>query len=107
MKRLLSRDYSRKTGARRRLRQLVAGFAPFALMGFMLPSALFGQKELIIALQRDMSNLQEQMKNLQKGQDEKLAAIQAMLQQAMDASKGVSSGLTAFQHEVDTKLNDQ
>ena len=37
----------------------------------------------------------------------KLAAIQAMLQQAMDASKGVSSGLTTFQHEVDTKLNDQ
>jgi TolA-binding protein len=76
-------------------------------MGFMLPSVLFGQKELIIALQRDMANLQDQMKNLQKGQDEKLAAIQGMLQQAIDGSKGVSSGLTAFQHEVDTKLNDQ
>jgi TolA-binding protein len=110
MKRLLSRDYSRKTGARHLLQQLVPGFAsiaPLVLMGFMLPSALFGQKELIIALQRDMANLQDQMKNLQKGQDDKLAAIQAMLQQAIDGSKGVSSGLTAFQHEVDTKLNDQ
>ncbi len=107
MKRLLSRDYSRKTGARHWLQPLVAGFAPFALAGFMLPSALYGQKELIIALQRDMSSLQEQMKNLQKGQDEKLAAIQAMLQQAVDGSKGVSSGITSLQHEVDTKLNDQ
>jgi TolA-binding protein len=73
----------------------------------MIPSALYGQKELIIALQRDMANLQDQMKNLQKGQDDKLAAIQAMLQQAVDGSKGVSSGLTAFQHEVDTRLNEQ
>jgi TolA-binding protein len=107
MKRLLTRDYSRKMGARHLLQQLVLRAAPLVLMGFMLPSVLFGQKELIIALQRDMANLQDQMKNLQKGQDEKLAVIQAMLQQAMDASKGVSSGLTAFQHEVDTKLNDQ
>lgn len=112
MKRLLSRDYSRKTDARNLLQQLVAGFArfaPIALIGFMLPSALFGQKtnDLIIALQRDMSSLQEQMKNLQKGQDEKLAAIQAMLQQAVDASKGVSSSIASLQHEVDTKLNDQ
>lgn len=93
MKRLLSRDYSRKTGARRLLQPFVTGFgrfAPLVLMGFMLPSVLFGQKELIIALQRDMASLQDQMKNLQKGQDEKLAAIQAMLQQAVDGSKGVS-----------------
>src|SRR5580658_4004534 len=47
------------------------------------------------------------MKNLKKREDEKLAAIQAMLQQAVDGSKGVSSSLTAFQHEVETKLNDQ
>jgi TolA-binding protein len=79
------------------------------VLGFMIPAVLFGQKtnDLIIALQRDMSSLQEQMKNLQKGQDDKLAAIQAMLQQAMDGSKGVSSSLATFQHEVDIKLNDQ
>jgi len=89
----------------------VAGFAslaPFALVGLMIPSALYGQKtnDLIIALQRDMSSLQEQMKNLQKGQDEKLAAIQAMLQQAVDSSKGVSSSITSLQHDVDKKLED-
>jgi TolA-binding protein len=79
------------------------------VLGFMIPAALYGQKteNLIIALQRDMSSLQEQMKNLQKGQDEKLAAIQAMLQQAIDGSKGVSTGITSLQHEVDTKLNEQ
>jgi TolA-binding protein len=79
------------------------------VLGFMIPAVLFGQKtnDLIIALQRDMSSLQEQMKNLQKGQDDKLAAIQAMLQQAIDGSKGVSSGISSLQHEVDTKLNDQ
>jgi TolA-binding protein len=115
MKRLLSRDYSRKMGAGNRLQQWGAGFAsfarfaPIALIGFMLPSALFGQKtnDLIIALQRDMSSLQEDMKNLQKGQDEKLAAIQTMLQQAVDASKGLSTSMANLQHEVDTKLNDQ
>jgi TolA-binding protein len=79
------------------------------VLGLLIPAGLFGQKtnDLIIALQRDMSSLQEQMKTLQKTQDDRLGAIQTMLQQAVDASKGASSSIAALQREVDTKLNDQ
>lgn len=76
-------------------------------LGLVIPAVLFGQKNEIIALQRDVASLEEQMRMLQKSQDEKLAAIQALLQQAVDASARVSSSITAMQHEVDTKLNDQ
>jgi len=79
------------------------------LTGLLIPAVLFGQKtnDLIIALQRDMSSLQEQMKNLQKGQDDKLASIQALLQQAQDSSARVSASMAALQREIDTKLKDQ
>jgi tetratricopeptide (TPR) repeat protein len=78
------------------------------LLGLMIPAVLFGQKtnDLIIALQRDMSSLQEQMKTMQKEQDEKFAAIQGMLQQAVDSSGRSASSLTALQRAVDTKLTD-
>jgi TolA-binding protein len=76
-------------------------------LGLVIPAVLFGQKNEIIALQRDVASLEEQVRTLQKSQDEKLAAIQALLQQAVDASSRVSSSITALQHEVDTKLNDQ
>jgi TolA-binding protein len=78
------------------------------LLGLIIPAVLFGQKtnDLIIALQRDMSSLQEQMKTMQKEQDDKFAAIQSMLQQAVDSSGRSASSLTALQRAVDTKLND-
>ena len=47
------------------------------------------------------------MKQLQHSQDEKMAALQAMLQQAVDASTKVASGMTAMQKDMDTKLSDQ
>jgi TolA-binding protein len=72
------------------------------------PAMLLAQKkEDFIALQRDVAALQEQVKGLQKSQDDKFAALQGLLQQAVDASGRVTAGMTTLQHEVDTKLNDQ
>jgi TolA-binding protein len=76
-------------------------------LGLTIPAFLFGQKNEIIALQRDVAQLQENMTKLQKTQDEKFAAIQGMLQQAIDASMRGATGLTALQRDVDAKLNDQ
>jgi TolA-binding protein len=72
------------------------------------PVVVWGQrKEELQSVQRDVAQLQEQVKQLQRSQDEKMAALQAMLQQAVDASTHVVSGLTAMQKEVDGKLSDQ
>src|SRR6202167_1794053 len=72
------------------------------------PVLLMGQKkEDIVAIQRDLANLEDQGKQLQRAQDEKMAALQSMLQQSVDASGHVNTGLAAVQKELDSKLSDQ
>jgi TolA-binding protein len=71
------------------------------------PAVLWGQKkEDILSIQRDVATLQDQVKQLQHSQDEKMAAMQTLLQQAVDASRGVATGLSAMQKDVDSKLSD-
>lgn len=79
------------------------------LLGIVFwPIIMLGQKkEELQSVQRDVAQLQEQVKQLQHSQDEKMAALQAMLQQAVDASTRVSSAVTAMQKEVDAKLSQQ
>ena len=65
------------------------------------------KKEDFIALQRDMAQMQDQMKELQKSQDEKMAALTALAQQSLDASSRLSAGLAAFQKNVESALAEQ
>jgi len=67
----------------------------------------FAQKEQIIALQRDVAQLDEEVRNLQKSNDEKLDAIRQLVQQALDASGKASSGMSTLQRSVSDTLNDQ
>lgn len=72
------------------------------------PAALLAQrKEDLQSIQRDVAQLQEQVKELQRSQDEKIGAIQSAVQQAVDASTKLSAGLTTLQHEIDSKLSAQ
>ena len=74
----------------------------------LIPTVMVGQKkEELQSIQRDVAQLQEQVKELQRSQDAKMTALQGMLQQAVDASNKVATGLTAMDREVTTKLNDQ
>lgn len=84
-------------------------FSRLLFFGIILaPSLLVAQrKEELQSIQRDVAQLQEQMKALQRAQNEKFAALQSMLQQAVDASNKVAAGLTALQHDVNTKFTDQ
>jgi TolA-binding protein len=77
-------------------------------LSIVLTPILFGQKrEDILSIQRDVANLQDLVRQLQKSQDEKMAALQAMLQQTVDASVKLAGGLTNLQRDVDKKLSDQ
>src|SRR5579862_8342155 len=82
----------------KRLACLMMIFGPVALMG--------QKKEDFLAIQRDVAILQDQVRQLQKSQDEKMAAIQALVQQSADAATKLNAGLAAMQHDVDAKLND-
>jgi len=81
---------------------------PLLVFSMMIAPALFGQKrEDILSIQRDVASLQEQVRQLQKSQDERMAALQAMLQQTVDASSKLAAGLTTLQRDVDKRLSDQ
>jgi TolA-binding protein len=72
------------------------------------PAFLFAQKrEDILSIQRDVAQLQDQVKQLQAAQDQKLAAIQALVQQAVDESAKLSAALSAMQKNVGDRLADQ
>jgi len=58
----------------------------FAAYGLLVcPGLLLAQKrEDILSIQRDVAQLQDQMKQMQTSQDQKFAALQALVQQAVD-----------------------
>lgn len=72
------------------------------------PVILLGQKkEDILSIQRDVANLDDHVKQLQKSIDDKLAALTALIQQSIDASNKTNAAMTAMQHNVDQKLAEQ
>ncbi|HLJ51640.1 MAG TPA: tetratricopeptide repeat protein [Bryobacteraceae bacterium] len=60
----------------------------------------FGASREIVELQRDVASLQEQVRQIQKTLDEKLAAMQTLVQQSLDASNRVNSSLAVMQNSV-------
>jgi len=72
------------------------------------PALLLGQKkEELVSIQRDVAQLEDQVKQLQKSLDDKTAALTALLQQSIDASNKAAAAVAAMQHGVDQKLADQ
>src|SRR5215469_10357534 len=71
-----------------------------------LPAALAQKREDILSIQRDIASLQEQVRQLQKSQDERMAALQSLLQQAVDSSAKLPGGFTQLQRDIDKKLSD-
>jgi TolA-binding protein len=72
------------------------------------PLVLMAQRrEDILSVQRDVAQLQDQLKQMQRSQDEQMTALKALVQQSLDASNKVTPGLTALQQNVTKELNDQ
>jgi TolA-binding protein len=72
------------------------------------PGILLGQKhDELVSIQRDVAQLEDQMKQLQKAVDDKTAALTALLQQSIDASNKTAAAMAAMQHNLDQKLAEQ
>jgi TolA-binding protein len=69
------------------------------------------KKDDLVSIQRDVADLAFQVKQLQKSQDEKMQAIQGLVQQSMEASAKVTGSLAALQtsltNSVSQALADQ
>ncbi len=80
----------------------------FLLLSMALAPILLGQKhDELVSIQRDVAQLEDQVKQIQKALDEKTAALTALLQQSIDASNKTSAALGAMQRSMDQKLADQ
>ena len=74
----------------------------------LIPGWIQAQKrEDILSIQRDVAQLQDQIKQMQDGQDQKLAGIQKLLQQALDEQTRLSTSMSAMQRTITDRLNDQ
>jgi TolA-binding protein len=72
------------------------------------PAILLGQKkEDILSIQRDVANMDDRVKQLQKALDEKTAALTAQLQESIDSNNKTASATAAMQRDLDQKLAEQ
>src|ERR1700748_203459 len=77
-----------------------------ALVGTALPVRLPAASREIQELQRDVGLLQEQVKALQASQNEKLAAIQVLIQQAVDNANRANTRVAVIQNGFSQNLKD-
>ena len=74
----------------------------------LTPTLAMAQKrDDILSIQRDVAQLQDQIKQLQAGQDQKIAALESLIKQAVDESSKVSSAAAALQRTLGERLNQQ
>jgi TolA-binding protein len=80
-----------------------------AAVGLLVcPGFLLAQKrEDFLSIQRDVAQLQDQVKQLQASQDQKIASLQALMQQAVEESSRVSAAVNALQKALADRLADQ
>lgn len=80
-----------------------------AAVGLLVcPGFLLAQKrEDILSIQRDVAQLQDQVKQLQSSQDQKMASLQALVQQAVEESSRLGAAVGALQKTFTDRLADQ
>src|ERR1700693_439128 len=73
----------------------------------LAPRLLAQRREDILSIQRDVAQLQDQVKQLQASQDQKIASLQALMQQAVEESSRTAAAVTARQKALTDRLADQ
>lgn len=72
-----------------------------------LPAAVFGQKQQIQELQRDMSALQDEVRKLQQSQTEKFAQLKLLIEQALEAAGRSSASMAVLQSSLTDRMGEQ
>jgi tol-pal system protein YbgF len=71
------------------------------------PALAHAASREIVELQRDVALLQDQVRTLQRSQDEKLGAIQALVQQALDAANKANTAVALLQDNLAQSIREQ
>src|SRR5437879_1701474 len=84
----------------------VSRLAGFGLL--LVPVCLQAQRrEDFQQIQRDVAQLQEDLKQMKAGQDQKLAVLEGLLKQALEESNRVSNAMTTLQRTLTDRVNEQ
>ena len=80
-----------------------------AVLGLALSStpAMAQKRDDILSIQRDIAQLQDQVKQLQAGQDQKIAALESLIRQALEQSNQVSAAAAGLQRSLAERLSTQ
>lgn len=73
----------------------------------LCPSLSFAVSKEMLDLQRDVALLQQQVRDLQRSQDDKLSAIQVLVQQALDAANKANTSVAVLQNNLQQNAKDQ
>ena len=72
-----------------------------------MPAAAPGASKEILELQRDIAQLQQQLKDLQRSQDEKFAAVTELARQSIEAANRANTGVAVISSNIEKNLRDQ
>jgi len=75
-----------------------------ALATLLSPACTFAASKEQMEMQRDIAQLQEQVRTLQSGFDQKMAALQTLVQQALDAGNKANVGVNVLGASVSQTL---
>jgi TolA-binding protein len=70
------------------------------------PALAFAASKEIQELQRDVAQLQQQVRDIQRSQDEKFAALQVLVQQAVDNSSKANTAVAVIQNSLQQSIRD-
>jgi tol-pal system protein YbgF len=70
------------------------------------PTLAFAASKEIEELQRDVAQLQQQVRDLQRSQDEKFAALQVLVQQAVDNASKANTAVAVIQSGFQQNIRD-
>jgi len=73
----------------------------------LAPRLAAQKREDILSIQRDVAQLQDQIKQLQTSQDQKMSALESLLKQALEESNRATASMTALQRTLTDRLNEQ
>jgi TolA-binding protein len=72
-----------------------------------LPFSAFGQKKEIVELQRDIAALQDQVRTLQRSNDEKMTTLTVLVQQTLDSANNANKAMAVLEARVSDQLAAQ
>jgi tol-pal system protein YbgF len=73
----------------------------------LLPLTALAQRKEIVELQRDMAQLNDQVRTMQRTQDEKFGQMLALIQQALEESRRANTAVAVLQNSLTERISEQ